>query len=412
MMAQALAASDGTVQSLSQDDLDCERCFAQDDMVYDLKALGVQIIDSSCPAGQNQILNYLRKAEHMLSIDFDCDPDSTVSLHPTFTTDRTSCTGGNPALGTNDPGSSCQRNLEVINLGAAFEAVRSAGRELKDVVLAIIDTGVDMTHPDLVTQFWRNHHNNIGYNFLFNNTNVTDDHGHGTHCAGIAAAQTNNCIGIAGVTNIDGSAPKVKLMILKFINASGIGYQSDSLRALDFAIEKGAAFSSHSYRWPNRSEIFETAYKNAAAAGHLAFFGAGNEEVNLDDAPVYPCSYAEETSMVCVAASTSDPTKTIWLASFSNAGSVTKVAAPGSAIYSTMPDGQYDFMTGTSMSTPTVAGVAALLGTLGLDSQKIVDTIMKSRTEDLQNKFGLSDIGLINAYKAVQIALSSPATRY
>ncbi|EER11024.1 subtilisin, putative [Perkinsus marinus ATCC 50983] len=276
MMAQALAASDGTVQSLSQDDLDCERCFAQDEMVYDLKALGVQIIDSSCPAGQNRILNYLRKANHMLSIDFDCELDSTVSLHPTFTTDRTPCTGGNPALGTNDPGSSCQRNLQVINLGAAFQAVRSAGRTRKDVVLAISDSGADMTHPDLVNQFWRDHSNNIGYNFLLNSTNVTDDftdEGHGTHCAGIAAAETDNCIGIAGVVNIDGSAPKVKLMILKFINATGYGSQSDSLRALDFAIKNGAAFSSHSYGWFNESDIMKTAYKNAAAAGHLAFFG-------------------------------------------------------------------------------------------------------------------------------------------
>ncbi|EER16628.1 Alkaline elastase YaB precursor, putative [Perkinsus marinus ATCC 50983] len=348
----------------------------------------------------------------MLSIDFDCEPDSRVTLHPAFTTDRTSCTGGNPALGTNDPGSSCQRNLEVINLGAAFEAARSAGRKLKDVVLAISDTGVDMTHPDLVNQFWRGPDNIIGYNFINNSPDVTDDNSHGTHCAGNAAAQTNNSIGIAGVANMDGSAPRVKLMILKFLDASGSGYSSDGLRALNFAVQNGAAVSSHSYGSYVGSEIGKTAYKNAAAAGHLAVAAAGNDEMNLEEVPQYPCSYATETSpMLCVAASTSDPTETISLASFSNAGSVTKVAAPGVDIYSTMPDGLYGYMSGTSMSTPTVAGVTALLGTLGLDSQEIVDTIIKSRTEDLPNKFGLSDIGLINAYKAVQIALGSPAIR-
>ncbi|EER16626.1 Major intracellular serine protease precursor, putative [Perkinsus marinus ATCC 50983] len=349
----------------------------------------------------------------MLSIDFDCEPDSRVTLYPAFTTDTAKCTGGDPVLGTNDPGSSCQRNLEVINLGAAFEAARSAGRKLKDVVLAISDTGVDMTHPDLVTQFWRNHYNNIGYNFISNNTNVTDDHGHGTHCAGIAAAQTNNCIGIAGVANIDGSAPKVKLMILRFINATGNGSKSDALRALNFAVAKGVAVSSHSYGWYDESEILKTAFKNAAAAGHLAVFAAGNDGANLENVTDYPCSYANETSpMLCVAASTSDPTETISLASFSNAGSATKVAAPGVNIYSTILDGHYGYMTGTSMSTPTVAGVAALLGTLGLDSQEIVDTIIKSRTNGLPNNLGVSDIGEINAYKAVQIALSLPATRY
>ncbi|EER10878.1 subtilisin, putative, partial [Perkinsus marinus ATCC 50983] len=208
MMTQTLAASDGMMESLSQDDHDCERCFAQDDMVYDLKAIGIQIVDSKCPVGHKQILNYLRKAKNMLSIDFDCEPDSRVTLHPTLAADMATCTGGNSVLGTNDPGSSCQPNLELIHLGAAWEAARSAGRKLKDVVLAISDTGVDMTHPDLVNQFWRNPaDNSIGYNFITNSIDVTDRHSHGTHCAGNAAAQTNNNIGIAGVANIDGSVP-------------------------------------------------------------------------------------------------------------------------------------------------------------------------------------------------------------
>ncbi|EER08256.1 Major intracellular serine protease precursor, putative [Perkinsus marinus ATCC 50983] len=413
IMTQTLAASGGLVESLSQDDHDCERCFARDDMVYDLKAIGIQIVDSRCPVGHSQILNYLRRAKNMLSIDFDCEPDSRVTLHPILAADMATCTGGNSVLGTNDPGSSCQPNLEVIHLAAAWEAARSAGRKLEDVVLAISDTGVDMTHPDLVNQFWRNPaDNSIGYNFITNSIDVTDRHSHGTHCAGNSAAQTDNNIGIAGVANINGSVPNVKLMILKMLDDTGNGFMSDAARAINFAVENGAAFSSHSYRWYTDSEIMRAAFTNAAAAGHMAVTAAGNERVNLAIHPTFPCTYANEIpSMLCVAASTSDPTEVVIMAPFSNAGFATKIAAPGIDVYSTLPGGSYGYMSGTSMSTPTTAGVAALLGTLGLESQEITDILIKSRTDGLPNWLEVSDIGVIDASKAVQAALGSPATR-
>ncbi|EER16750.1 Major intracellular serine protease precursor, putative [Perkinsus marinus ATCC 50983] len=420
-MAQVVSASGGRTYTLTQDDRKCERCFAQDGMVYDLKAIGIQIVESKCSVGHSQILNYLRKAEDLLGIEFECEPDSGVSLIPTppsHTAQRspiitTSCTGGNPFLGTNDPASSCQRNLEVIRLGAAWEAARSAGRKLEDVVLAIIDSGVDMTHPDLVNQFWRNpSDNSIGFNFITNTTNVTDDYGHGTHCAGNAAAQTNNSIGIAGVANIDGSMTHVKLMILKFIDSEGFYLVSDAMRALNFAIENGATVSSHSYGDRSTSELEKTGFKNAAAAGHVTVVSAGNNGARIENNPHYPCSFAPEIpSMLCVAASTSSPTETVSLVDFSNAGSFTKVAAPGVYIYSTMPGGSYGYKSGTSMSAPTTAGVAALLATLGLKGQDITDTIINSRTAGIPNKFNLSDIGELDVLKAVQMALTQVLSR-
>ncbi|EER11048.1 Major intracellular serine protease precursor, putative [Perkinsus marinus ATCC 50983] len=415
MMAKVISASGGRAYALTQDDHECERCFAQDGMVYDLKAIGIQIVESKCSVGHSQILDYLRKAEDLLDIEFECEPDSEVSLvpNPLSHTAQTShiittkCNGGNSVLGTNDPASSCQRNLEVIRLGAAWEAVRSAGPELKDVILAIIDSGVDMTHPDLVNQFWRNpSDNSIGFNFITNSTNVADDNGHGTHCAGNAAAQTNNSIGIAGVANMDGSMPHVKLMILKFVDSYGSGLASDAMRALNFAVENGAALSSHSYGYAIPKKLLETGFKNAAAAGHVTIVSAGNNRARLEDDAHYPCSYAPEIpSMLCIAASTSDPTETVSLASFSNAATFIKVAAPGVYIYSTMPRGSYGYMSGTSMSTPTTAGVAALLATLGLKGQDITNIIINSRTTGIPNEFNLSDIGEVDTLKAVQMAL-------
>ncbi|KAF4668937.1 hypothetical protein FOZ61_005448 [Perkinsus olseni] len=412
----AAAASGGRVRSLTQEDRDCEQCFAQDGMIHDLTAVGVQIVDSECSASYGQIVNYLEKAKDLTGIAFVCEPDFKVSRNPVprrvlpSKVLELNCTGGNSVLGTNDPKSSCQSNLEVIRIGAAWAVARAAKQKFKDIVLAISDTGVDMTHPDLVNQFWKDPADgSIGHNFITKTSDVTDDNGHGTHCAGNAAAQTNNTLGIAGVANVNGPAPNVKLMILKFLNAEGSGYSSDALSALNYAVEHGAAISSHSYGAYYASQVFEDAFKNAAAANHVAVVAAGNDASTLDQVPMYPCSFAEDIpSMLCVAASTS-ATKDIKLAYFSNAGTVTKIAAPGLDINSTYPGG-YASLSGTSMSTPTVAGAAALVATLGPKGQEITDAIIKSKTAGIPNDFNLANIGELDALNAVHVALGQPTS--
>ncbi|EER14493.1 Subtilisin Carlsberg precursor, putative [Perkinsus marinus ATCC 50983] len=407
MLAQATAASDRVVYPLSVDDLECERCFAQDGAILDLKAVGIQIVESTCSVGHSQILGYLQKAKTMLDIDFDCDPDYEVSISPLFEPTvgtNPECTGGNQVLWTNDPASSCQRNLELIRLGKAWRAA-SRGH-LQDAVLAIIDSGVDMTHPDLVGQFWENPEDgSIGYNFITNTTDVTDDNGHGTHCAGNAAAHTNNRIGIAGVANANFTVPYVKLMILKFLGSNGRGSISNAIRALNYAVEHGANVSSNSYGGTYKTETARVAFENAAAAGHAIFAAAGNSGKNLKSWPSYPCEFAENiTGMLCVAASTSDPDRPASLADWSDAGSVTKIAAPGVWIYSTFLAGQYNYMSGTSASTATAAGVGALISSLGEAGGNLTEVLLKSKTAGIPNNFNLTDVGEIDALRAVEIS--------
>ncbi|KAF4696711.1 hypothetical protein FOZ60_015612 [Perkinsus olseni] len=428
-MAQATAVPGARIPPLSKGDRESERCFAQGGMIIDLPAVGVQIVDSRCSATYIEICTYLSKAEEVLAIDFDCELDYGMTFVPairrvparslsTFapttrpfstpgrkqSTTSAPCTDGSSILGTNDPISSCQSNLEQIRIGEAWRLVKSGTGKRKKAVLALVDTGVDMTHPDLVNQFWRNPSDgSIGFNFVDNNTDVTDKYGHGTVIAGVAGAERNNNIGIAGVAD-------VKLMILKVADHDGVDIPplSDALRALNFAVTMGASVSSHSYSLGHGSRVFEAAIAKAAAAGHVVVTSAANEAADLDKIPTYPCSCARNiSSMLCVAATTYDTSSGSAIASWSNIGSAVNIAAPGVDIYSTSRGG-YIVASGTSVSAPQVGAVAAMLGSLGLEGQEITDAIIKSRTAGLSNKFNVPDVGELDALNAVRIALGLP----
>ncbi|EEQ98788.1 thermitase, putative, partial [Perkinsus marinus ATCC 50983] len=203
----------------------------------------------------------------------------------------------------------------------------------------------------------------------------------------------------------------VKLMILKFVGSDRTGPLSGALKALDYAVGMGAAVSSHSYGGNVPSRIFENAIRNAANAGHIVVAASGNEGMNLDETPTYPCSYSRSIpSMLCVGASSSTPTSPVSLASFSNIGSVVNIVAPGVNILSTYLSGSYAFLSGTSMATPQVAGVAAVLATLGLAGQSITDSITRSRTASLRNALSLQNLGELDALNAVNEGLGQPTT--
>lgn len=267
-----------------------------------------------------------------------------------------------------------------------------------DVIVAVIDTGVDYKHPDLAANIWTNpgeipgnkkdddgngYVDDVhGYDFANKDGDPMDDHFHGTHVAGTIGAVGGNDIGIAGVNW------QVQIMALKFLDSGGGGYASDAIAALNYAVANGAVVSNNSWGGGGFSQAMQTAIRNAESNGHIFVAAAGNEGSNNDFAPFYPAGY-DVANVVSVAASTIKD-KLAW---FSNFGKRTvDIAAPGQDIYSTLPTkvtpamassglpAMYGSLSGTSMAAPHVTGVIALVKALHPDwgYSEIIDQILNT----------------------------------
>ena len=251
-----------------------------------------------------------------------------------------------------------------INVMPVWDAGYTGSR---DVVVAVIDSGVDYTHPDLQANMWVNTgeipDNGIdddgngfvddvyGYDFANNDGDPQDDVGHGTHCAGTVGAVGDNMIGVAGVNW------NVRLMALKIGGQDGI-FTMDAISGIEYAVQMGAHISNHSWGVYGYSEALYDACRRALAAGHLLVCAAGNE-MNDNDGPwqSYPASY--DLPNILAVAATDHNDEIAW---FSNYGATTvDVGAPGVDIWSTIPGGGYASNQGTSMAAPHVTGIAALL---------------------------------------------------
>ena len=232
------------------------------------------------------------------------------------------------------------------------------------IVVAVLDTGVDYTHPDLAANIWTNPGEIAGdgidndgngfiddvhgWDFQNEDNDPMDDHGHGTHVAGTIAAVGNNGVGVAGV------AWNVTIMPLKIMSSSGTSF--DAIQALNYAVAMGVKISNNSYYMSGMYNAIEA----AGAAGHLFVTAAGNSGVNTDITPHYPSIYDLE-NIISVAATDHNDNKL----SSSNYGLTTvDLGAPGANIYSTKKDGGYGNMSGTSTATPHVTGTAALIKSL------------------------------------------------
>ncbi len=242
----------------------------------------------------------------------------------------------------------------------------------RDVIVAVIDTGVDYNHPDLAYNMWRNPKARsfaetgidmdgseiagdiVGWDFVHNDNLPFDDNMHGTHCAGTVGAVGSNGVGISGV------AKRVSIMAIKFLSGSGSGDTADAIKAIDYAVSRGAQILSNSWGGPGEvssNKALEDAIKHAEAAGVLVVAAAGNDGTNNDTRPMLPAAFPQE-NIIAVAATNESDSK----AFFSNYGPKTvDVAAPGSGILSTTPKGGYKKLSGTSMAAPHVSGAAALI---------------------------------------------------
>jgi subtilisin family serine protease len=280
-----------------------------------------------------------------------------------------------------------------------------------DIVVAIVDSGIDYNHPDLSPSMWINSgeifgngvdddgngyiDDYYGWNFHHNNNQVMDGYSHGTHVAGIVAAAVNG-EGIVGV------APNVKLMALKISDDYGLVYLDSILSAIDYGIENGVKIFNFSFGGPSHYQSLSDAMANSDA---LFLCAAGNAGLNNDIYPMYPASYPH-SNIISIAAL--DQTGN--LASFSNYGiNSVDIAAPGEDILSAIPlsltpQGYYPywFFDGTSMAAPYVAGLAAILW-----SENIDFSVAEIKGYILDNARPLGSLntkivtgGIIDAYQA------------
>lgn len=236
-----------------------------------------------------------------------------------------------------------------------------------DVIVAVIDTGIRFNHGDLRNNIWINPNeipnNGIdddnngyvddwrGWDFVNNDNHPMDDASHGTHVSGTIAAEGNNNLGVVGVNW------RARIMPLKFLDATGQGTTANAISAIEYAVANGAKVSNHSWGGTGFSTALSNALAAANAAGHLVVAASGNSGNNSDITPIYPAAH-NLPNIISVAATT----QTDGLATFSNFGPTSvDLGAPGVNIMSTLPNGQYGSLDGTSMAAPFVSGAAALL---------------------------------------------------
>jgi subtilisin family serine protease len=268
----------------------------------------------------------------------------------------------------NDPRYPSQTTLQDSTSGAIRASLAwSTTIGSRQVVVGVLDSGVDTRHPDLVGNLWFNRrgiggcaYGTSGYNALADSCRPDDDNGHGTHVAGIVGAVGDNSLGVVGV------APRVSLMALKMLDARGDGSIAGAVEAIDWALAAKAAgvdlrVLSASWGGGNNSQALTNAITRAGQAGVLFVAAAGNTiPANAGD-PVYPCD-STASNVICVAASTPDDS----VAGFSHWGPQVDLAAPGVGILSTVPvalggcGGLYCSFDGTSMAAPMVTGAAVL----------------------------------------------------
>jgi thermitase len=266
----------------------------------------------------------------------------------------------------------------------------------RNVVVAIIDTGVDYTHPDLKNNIWSKEINGVkvhGYNAISGVLDPMDDHSHGTHCAGTIGGEGDNADGVTGVNW------QVSIMGVKFLSAQGGGTLADAIKAIDWAVDQGANVLSNSWGGGGFSQALLDSIQRANDKGVIFIAASGNDSSNNDGAPSYPASY-QVPNVVSVGASNNLDA----MASFSNFGrSSVHLMAPGENVMSTVIGGSYASYSGTSMATPHVSGAVALLLSKepSLNPVDIKERLMRTADKLKPYRTKLISGGRLNLYNLI-----------
>jgi len=253
-----------------------------------------------------------------------------------------------------------------LHAGAAWQETVGS----YSTVVAVVDSGIDLTHPDLAANRWMNpaevadngaddEHDGYpddvnGWDWVANSGVVRDEAGHGTSVAGIIAAEGNNSRGISGVMW------RASLMSLRVLDSAGTGDVAAAVEAIDYAVAHGAQVINCSWGTEADSQFLKEAIERAGRKGVVVVTSAGNAGRDIDAQPYYPASY-DLPNLIAVAAADGFDN----LASFSNRGAVrVAVAAPGVDILTTQLGGDYRYVSGTSASAPLVTGIVGLIKTI------------------------------------------------
>lgn len=295
-------------------------------------------------------LHGLLQNPNIVAVEFDAE---------VFASDAEQAGKGNPSGGTTQPAQQLPWGVDRID--AELATATGAG-----VAVCIVDTGIDQDHPDLQANILGGK-NFVAKGVTVDSTKWDDDNGHGTHVAGTVAA-VDNSIGVVGV------APQASLLAAKVLNRQGSGYLSDVIAGIEYCVSSGADVISMSLGTSSDVQAMHNAVDAAYAAGVLLVGAAGND---YGGSVSYPAAY---DSVIAVSATGS----TDAVASFSNVGPEVELAAPGVSVLSAWKGGSYATLSGTSMATPHVSGVAALaIQANPLLSNVEIRTLLQNTADDL-----------------------------
>jgi hypothetical protein len=298
------------------------------------------------------------------------EPDYVGSISDTIPND----TNFNLLWGMHNTGQTIGGQAGVVDADIDAPAAWNISTGSSNIVVAVIDTGVDYNHPDLTANMWRNpgeipgndlddDGNGLvddvyGWDFANDDNDPFDDHNHGTHCAGTIGGFGNNGAGVAGV------CWNVRIMAVKWILGSGGGATSDAIDAVHYTTMMRVRLTSNSWHIGGYSAGLESAIAEADTSNILFVCAAANSGVDLELNPDYPPNFTNANMIVVAATDNRDQ-----LASFSNYGLLSvDLGAPGVSIWSCKPGNQYQYLNGTSMACPDVAGACALSLALAPDA--------------------------------------------